>query len=130
MGDIGIIACLEDNAAQADTLDGVVAKIRKLDLHPIQFTELVAKHFYKATLLNRVPKYMSLSANGRLQVVSMPIQGWSTKPVFDDWNPKDYALMLSAFLGIPMEQILSPDGQVWTWLYNNKGELNFIDIDK
>lgn len=130
MGDIGIIACLEDNGAQAHALGRIVAKIRKLQLHPVQFTELIAKHFYKASLLNRVPKYLSMKTKGELQVVSMPIQGQSNKPVFDDWNPRDYARMLSHYLQIRIDQILAPDGQVMTWLYNDEGKLKFMDVKK
>ena len=130
MGDTGIIACLGDNGAQAQVLAKVVAPIRKLRLHPLQFTELTAKHFYKATLLNRVPKYLGIDDRGvALHVVSMPIQGWSAKPVFDEWDNTVYARMLSAFLGIPLDLLLSQDGDVWTWVYRS-GRLNFIDIDE
>lgn len=70
--------------------------------------ELAAKAFYKATLLNRIPKYIMIELNNAVEVMQMPLMGLSSKPVFDDWNQTVYAHMLSVLTGYPVER-LKPD---------------------
>src|SRR5690606_15203075 len=46
MKDFGIIACLQDNGANAKYHEEVLALIKDKPLHPIQFEEICARFFY------------------------------------------------------------------------------------
>jgi hypothetical protein len=60
IGEVGIIACLEDNGAQEEQFFDYFEKFKGIKLHPTQFDELVAKVTYKRHLMNRVPKYIMM----------------------------------------------------------------------
>jgi len=92
LGGIGIIACLEDNGAQEDLFSDFFEQFDGIKLHPTQFDELVAKVTYKSHLMNRVPKYMIMlpqREGDKVTVVASPLQGFSNKPIYDDWNQKE-----------------------------------------
>jgi len=97
MGNIGIIACLGDNGAQKDIFQNYWKKLQKIKLHPIQFDELYAKVTYKSSLMNRTPKYIT---NGLTSVIASPLQGLSSKPIYDEWEQKEYAKYLASLLEI------------------------------
>jgi hypothetical protein len=124
-GEIGIVAVLHDNGAltamQDDPALGVT-HAQQLELHPQQFQEIMARMSYAASLLNRVPKYMAISDPvDALYVVSLPIGGLSSKPIFDDWNPEAYAKILSLIMDIPLDQLYFPGKGVWTILHDETG---------
>lgn len=103
MGNIGIIACLGDNGAQKDIFQNYWKKIQKIKLHPIQFDELYAKVTYKSSLMNRTPKYITImpeNEDGLTSVIASPLQGLSSKPIYDEWEQKEYAKYLASLLGI------------------------------
>ena len=107
LGNRGIVT-LSDGGAIDLSVGDLLRRDGKRKLHPIQFYELAAKAFYKATLLNRTPKYIMTEFNNAVEVMQMPLMGLSSKPVFDDWNQTAYAHMLSALTGYPVER-LKPD---------------------
>jgi hypothetical protein len=81
MGEIGIIACLEDNGAQEELFSNYFEKFKGIKLHPIQFDELVAKVVYKRHLMNRVPKYVvgfPPNEGDRVLVAAMPLHQYLT----------------------------------------------------
>lgn len=102
MNDIGLIGVLQDNGATADALERYLRRLRRQPVNPIQFREAIARIFYSASLINRTPKYLMISKPP--QILPMPLQGLSTKPVFDPWVPAQYAHWLSTFCGIPYEE--------------------------
>ena len=111
MGDIGIVAALQENGAlQALEEESLgITHARALQLHPVQFCEVVARIFYAASLLDRVPKYMNVSgSDDDMHIVSLPIGGLSSKPIFRDFDPAAYARLLSWSTGIPVEQLHFP----------------------
>lgn len=129
MNDIGIVACLQDNNTQEATMNDFFKKLHKMSLHPVQFNELTAKAFYKASLLNRIPKYIIANQNNRLEVVSMPVGGMSSKPVYDDWQNAEYAKWLSEFCNIPYNNCYEPSSNcIWTILYDENGKFRPLDI--
>jgi Carboxypeptidase regulatory-like domain len=65
---------------------------------------------------------------GRLEVLSMPVQGTSIKAVFDNWDHATYARFLSAHCQMPLDSVLFPRDKVITLLYNERGQLNYMDI--
>jgi hypothetical protein len=101
MGNIGIIACLEDNGVQNEMFGDYYRKLQKIKLHPIQFDELFAKVTYKSSLLNRVPKYMAVLPENEKDVTrvnKLPLQGLSLNPIYNNWNQKEYSMVLEFYL--------------------------------
>lgn len=100
MGEIGIIACLQDKGIIEEMFSDPFKKFGNIELHPIQFDELAAKIAYKLSLMNRNPKYILIlpqDEKGTITVMSPPLQGLSTKPIFNEWNSKDFANVLLLF---------------------------------
>jgi hypothetical protein len=128
MGDIGIIACLQDNNAQEYIFGDIFRKIKKIPLHPMQFNELIAQAFYKESLRNRTPKYITLLGKNHLEVVSMPLGGFSSKPIYDNWIQSEYAKYLSFFCRLDYNQVYKPPNKVWSILYDERQRLKKIDI--
>jgi len=130
LGDVGIIGSLEDQNTQEQLRGQQFARLLAHPLHWIQFTELCVRVFYQRLLLNRLPKYMTKLPNGGpMQVVSLPLGGFSTKPIYDEWNHKDYARMLCGYTGVSFEDIFRPPDQVMTWLYNEDGSIKKMEAD-
>jgi hypothetical protein len=130
LGSVGIIAALQDGGAQSIIFRKYMDKFKNMHLHPLQFSELIAKVFYKASLFNRTPKYITVQAEDKLLVNQLPLQGLSTKPIFDDWNMHAYARLLSIRTGYPLDQIFEPPDKVWTWLQDSQGNVPSMDIKK
>jgi len=135
LGEIGIIACLEDNGAQEELFSNYFDKFKGIKLHPTQFDELVAKVTYKAALMNRVPKYimqLPKEEGQKVTVIASPLQGLSSKPIFDDWNQRDYAAYL-AFqwnkYGIQFEDIFREPNMVLSMLVNEDGTVKILGAD-
>ena len=88
MGDIGVIAVLMDGNEQQQMMSAYFAKLRRtLRLHPIQFRELASCVIYKRHTMNRTPKFMTISppdSTSAIQVVMLPLAGFSMRPIFDD----------------------------------------------
>ncbi len=135
MNDIGIIVCLHDNGSQQEAMLDLSHKLKEIKIHPIQFDEIVAKVVYSASLLNRTPKYLVLnSADANIDnlVLSLPLQGFSTKPIFDDWIQKDYANLLSFFwkkYGIDFYDIFKDPNLVLSMIYTDNGSINILNPD-
>lgn len=122
LGSRGVLT-LSDGAAVEISIGDLLRRDGKRKLHPIQFYELSAKAFYKATLLNRTPKYIISEFKKAVRVEQLPLQGLSPKPVFDDWDQTAYAHMLSFFIGQPVER-LKPDetDRVMTYVTDAQGK--------
>lgn len=128
MNDMGIIACLQDNHAHEDIFGSYFNKIHRIALHPAQFNELVAMIFYKTSLLNRIPKYVTVLLEDRIEVFSLPLQGYSSKPIFDDWSQQEFAKFVSFHCGIPYEQAFHPPDKVWSILFDERQRLKKFNI--
>jgi hypothetical protein len=133
MNDIGIVGVLQDNGAVRSLGEQAIGirDARKLELHPIQFSEVAAKIFYAASLINRVPKYITMSSvEKEMEVVALPLQGLSSKPIFDPWKNEDYARLLSWSSHLPYEQLYFPGKGVWTFLRDVGGKPKHISFDE
>ena len=135
LGEIGIIACLEDNGAQEEMFADYFKQFKGIKLHPTQFDELVAKVTYKRHLMNRTPKYITFfppRKGDKVTVVSTPLQGYSTAPIFDEWKQKEYASCL-AFLwsryGMQFEDVFKEPDMVLSNLFNEDGTIRILDAD-
>jgi len=130
--DIGVVAALQDNGAVKALGEGAlgIRDTKKLALHPIQFSEVTARIFYAAGLINRVPKYMTVSSpDGKMNVVALPLQGLSSTPVFNAWRDEEYARLLSRTCRIPYEQLYHPGRGVLTFLRDESGRPKYIPVD-
>jgi hypothetical protein len=129
LDDIGILASF-DAGAQAVEGKKFFGKYLDKSLHPLQFEELGANLFYKASLFNRNPKVIIQEFENEITIHHMPIAGMSMKPVFRQWNHEAYAHCLSLFTGFPIE-FIQPNknqNQTMTWLENEKDEFMFLNI--
>lgn len=126
MGNIGIIACLGDNGALNDLFRDYYRKLQKIKLHPLQFDELFAKVTYKSSLFNRNPGYITIMPENKEEVTkvfTLPLQGLSSKPVYDDWIQKEYAEFLTSFLkayNVELDDLFREPNQVMTFIEENK----------
>lgn len=133
MGGIGVIACLEDNGAQEAMFSEYFDKFRGIKLHPLQFDELAAKVTYKSSLMNRVPKYISVLPKGKKQevtVTSLPLHGFSSKSIFDDWDNRTYARLLAHYWqkwAIRFTDIFKEPNLVLSLTENEDGTVKVLD---
>jgi hypothetical protein len=130
LGTVGVIAVLQDGGAQAEILGKAHFEFYERDLHPLQFAELTAGTFYKATLMNRVPKYVIAEGNSRISVMQMPLMGFSSRPLYDEWNEAHFARVLSECTHYPLDVIHPTPGQVCTWLHNDGGDFLQLDVER
>lgn len=93
----GIIACLQDNGTNAQYHHEVLEICGGQTLSPAQFEELCARFFYSAYLFNRLPEYAILPTPDTIFIEAMPLQGISSKPIFDVWENKTYGQVLENF---------------------------------
>lgn len=129
MGNIGMLAAFDAGAISVDA-GNAFSRYSEYSLHPLQFEELGAAFFYKASLFDRTPKFVVTETDGLCKVMVMPVAGLSRKPVFKEWNPNSYAKVLSIFTGASIEQILPEPGKVMTWLRRQEdNEFMRIDIE-
>jgi hypothetical protein len=128
MGSIGIVAALQDGGAQKELYGSYLDRFHSYSLHPLQFSELIASFFYKASLFNRTPKYMIMESVTSLNVMQLPLQGFSLKPVFDEWEQGTYAQVLAFHLRTPTDKIFEPPDKVMTWLNGPDGQPRFLDL--
>lgn len=128
MGAIGIIAALQDGGAQRELHGDYLRRFHAYALHPLQFTELIASFFYKTALFNRTPKYIIAEGEKSLNVMQMPLQGLSRKPIFDDWDQETYARILAFHTRTPVERLFTPPDRVMTWLNGPDGQPRRLDL--
>lgn len=129
MRDISVIAVLQDDGAQSSLLERYMNEIQKLRIHPTQFGELCARITYQQRLLNRAPKYIITELSDRFEVFSPPLQGYSTKPIYNDWNQEAYSHHLAFHIRLAQRQVFSPPDKVMSWLHDQEGMLTRISGD-
>ena len=128
LGGVGIIAALQDGGAQKVFWGKQMTRFQSLHLHPTQFSELVTRVFYQASLFNRIPKYLTIETDGKYLVHQMPLQGLSTKPIYDKGDVYTYARFLSVRTGYPLGQLYKAPDKVRTFLEDSKGKLIKWDV--
>ena len=129
LGNVGILAALQDGGAQRDLESDFLQRYQQHPLHPLQFAELTAAFFYKTSLLNRVPKFIVGESEGQpVQVMQAPLAGLTSKPIFDGWKQKDYAVWLAEIVQVPLERVFVPPNRVMTWVHDDNGNLRLLDF--
>lgn len=126
IGTKGILAVF-DGGVHELVLGDHLRKHMGRTLHPIQFEELAAKVFYKATLLDCSTKYL-FAETGRSYDVGVFCGSYSTRPLYRDWHMDEYAKYVSVFTLHPMSFVSPQPGLVHSWLTDERDEPITIDI--
>lgn len=135
MGEVGVIGCLQDNNYQAQLLADFWRKLHGIALHPLQFTELVAKTFYKNTLLSVCPRYITRSSShGSIDYFSISLDALTVDDVYEDWNMLHYAqlfvqMLIARGANVKLDDIYKEPGLVTSWVEREDGSINVMDSD-
>ncbi len=122
IGEIGITCLLQDGASVKQACQNLY-RFKRHKLSPIQFREICANVYYMGVLFNRIPKYVTYPTKQYFVTIQAPLQGLSNKPLFDPWDNRDYAYILSQFVSIPFESCFH-DGKCMTWLPQKQNKQN------
>ncbi|SFT13973.1 hypothetical protein [Sphingobacterium wenxiniae] len=134
MGDFAIVATLQDNGTNAIYHDDVLKMVEGQTLHPIQFEEICARYFYSAYLFNRLPEYTYMETSETIFVEPMPLNDWTLKPIFDNWQTKTYGQVLENFWkpwGYTLFEIIKDPERPMSFILDEQGHLkNNINLPK
>lgn len=137
LGDVGIIAALQDFDVTAKTYGRYVDAVDGRKLHPIQFDELFAKVTYQSLLIENVPFYQFVVDKN----VSLPIRVFVlNNPHIREWNQEEYFDFFRSYMRVWGEKVkleFHPPDKVTTFMadeYNNlrlvKADGSLIDISE
>lgn len=136
--DVGFIVTLQDAGIISGSYGRYVNDVAGRKLMPIQFDELYAKCLYQMSLLNRAPKFLTVTNNNDpaspTTVHMLPIGGLSGLPIVEEWVQADYAGVLSVLIErlypmIDLSQLFVPPHHVMTWMTDSEGNLVLLDSD-
>jgi len=125
MNDFAIIATLQDNGTHAIYHEEVLEKVAGHRLHPIQFEEVCARFFYSAYLFNRLPEYTYMETPEKVFIEPMPLNDWTLKPIFDNWQAKTYGQVLENFWkpwGYTLFEIIKDPENPMTFITDSQGD--------
>lgn len=122
MGKVGIVCTLQDGQAVKSHFPNLLKSALSLDLHPLQFSEVMARVRYLGILLNRSPHYVTLFDGRHVSVTQTNVRRYSNRPLFNRWNQLEYSSLLSRMTGMPRENLFSPPNKVWTSLTTTSGK--------
>jgi len=124
MRDFALIATLQDNGTHAIYHEDTLKKIAGKVLHPLQFEEICARYFYSAYLFNRLPEYTYMETPQKVYVEPMPLNDWTLKPIFDNWQAKTYGQVLENFWkpwGFTLFEIIKDPEHPMSFILNPEG---------
>ncbi|WKK59124.1 hypothetical protein [Sphingobacterium sp. BN32] len=130
MKDFGLIATLQDNGTNAIYHEEALALTKGKKLHPVQFEEIGAKYFYTAYLFNRLPEYTYMEVGDKVYVEPMPLNDWTMKPIFDNWQAKTYGQVLENFWkpwGYTLFEIIKDPENPMSFIKDGEGKFNTVD---
>jgi hypothetical protein len=122
MADSAIFIHFMDYNSHNEQLGDAFVKQLPAALHPFQFNELSAQWLYKASLMR-----LNVQAERLLvgeDFVFHQFSRKSTHPdgcLYADWNQEEYARLLSAMTGLPLETVTVKDG-MWTCLLDENSQ--------
>lgn len=127
MRSVGILVAF-DMGAQAVEGREYFSKYQPYELHQIQFKELCASFFVKASKLNRNPAVVFSETPEGIRFLTLPIAGLSPQPVFDENSMDEMGQALSFFCDISLDVAMPRPGERITFLTNSDGSFrNIID---
>lgn len=119
VGRVAIYAALGDGGAQQFD-EGIYSDIYPIDLHPLQIRELCSLFVYRSMCATRTPKYISTPGTPD-RTWQMPLGGLSLKPLFEGFDVKTYAQVLSFYTGYPLDILFQSPDRIISWLRDNEG---------
>ncbi|MCT1524154.1 hypothetical protein [Sphingobacterium hotanense] len=130
MKDFGLIATLQDNGTNAIYHEEALALTKDEKLHPVQFEEIGAKYFYTAYLFNRLPEYTYMEVGDKVFVEPMPLNDWTMKPIFDNWQAKTYGQVLENFWkpwGYTLFEIIKDPENPMSFIKDEEGNFKTVE---
>lgn len=127
LGNVGIIAALQDGGAQRDTFAHLMERYRQHPMHPHQFVELTTKFFYKATLLRQTPSFMWAGNEHHLAVRQLP-WAWGSERLFDSWDNRIFASMLALHMGVERDLVINDQDELYTLLGDDENGMPHIPL--
>ncbi|OOQ57532.1 hypothetical protein [Mucilaginibacter pedocola] len=125
VADFGLVMCLQDNASNQRYQREVYDKIKDETLHPIQFEEFSGRVFYSNYLFNRLPEYEVMPVGEEIFIEALPLRGFNSKPLFEEWVVKTYGQVVENFWkpwGFLLFEIIKDPNQPMSFLFNADGE--------
>jgi hypothetical protein len=126
VGEVGVIACLQDNGMNERYHQEILEKVNSQCLHPVQFEELCGRFFYSAYLFNRLPEYLVMDTPEQIFVEPMDLDMNETKPMFDHWQAKTYGQVLENFWkpwGFTLFEIIKDPERPMSFLLNEEDQI-------
>lgn len=119
MGEISVVAVLQDNEEQAHILKDTIIMLQKVKLHPIQIKELFCRVKYKHKTSMFTAKYLiSQHSSDGFIIDSLPLGGCSEQ-VYSDWDNAHYTKLLSDVTKIPFKELYLDQQCTNSFLFNN-----------
>jgi hypothetical protein len=128
MGHTSVFAVLQDFGALTTLGLRKFEEASRISLAPLQYKEVFAVGVSAASHFNRTPKFIVAGTDTKIEVVVMPLAGFSGLPLFDPWDGDLYKQLLGFYVGLPANE-LGGDGQVITWLVDDDGKPRHMSID-
>lgn len=123
LGGIGIVAPLLDWGASNAHEHKHLKNIDQIQLHPVQFREVMAYLASVHARFNRNPKYFVGAGNGGAdQLLVLPLGGMSAKPLYDGFEPDVYAAYLATWTDHELEDVWDGSSSHWTFLKDRNGD--------
>jgi len=128
LGDVGVIAALQDGGVQRDEFFPLLERYRTHPLHPLQFIELTVEFFYKVSLARRFPSFATIGTPTEVQVMQIPFGPDPNH--FRPWNNRVYAQLLSKHIGLPVQELYDPDLGLRGFLKDDTGQARWIPLSE
>lgn len=122
IGHIAIIADFLENGVHQQLNAEATRLIANIPLHPMQFSELVARIVYESGLLCQRSEVEFVQHGEK---VGYNIRWWSTvdgNSPLKPRDPADFAAVLSYYTEVPIEFLFRPPGFIKTWLQHPNGD--------
>jgi hypothetical protein len=117
---VGLIVALEDCGLSERGVREEMAYLEGRTLHPLQFMEIAGTIASWQAHLLTTPDVLVFDREDSIEVLG------SFKPRMRPYDPVLKAKLVSSFTNLPLDDILMPDGAVWTSLRDDAGE--FVDM--
>lgn len=129
MGDIGIVAHLQDGGYQEEFFKETMGEFLHIQLHPIQFQEICARFFYKSCLYLKTPHFIMSLPSEKNNCKMMVITQQAVGDVFQQWHQEELAHHLEFFWkswGFKYQDIYQGNEMVISFLRNEDGSIKKI----
>ena len=128
LGRVGVLVAF-DMGAQTSEGSEFFPKYFPYALHRLQFDELAANLFAKASKFAVTPKVMFSESATTVSFHVLPFTASPFRQIFEDMTPDEVGERLWRFARIPREVVLPEPGRRITFLENDAGDFRDIPVD-